>query len=107
MRPPAQWEKEAAKATSEVARRAIRRLDLLERVMIAAVAGLAVGGGFVVAALLGGRIGLGFRATWIVASLLLMIVPGAIGLARHRTEERGVRPIRRGGARDADEDQDG
>jgi enoyl-CoA hydratase/carnithine racemase len=103
MRQPARWEKEAAKATSEVARRAIRRLDIFGWVMISAVMGLAIGGGLVVAALLASSIGLGFRTTWIVASLLLMIVPGSIGLARYRAEERRARASRRD--RDADEDR--
>jgi uncharacterized membrane protein len=86
--PPSAWEREAAKVTSEVARRAIRRLDFLEWIMLATTAVLAVGGGWVVAVLVVGRWGPAFRGTWIVTSLLLLIVPGTVALVRHRREER-------------------
>ena len=88
MKPPTPWEKEAAKATREVTRRAIRRLDILEWVILAAAAALAVVGGLVVAMLFVGRSGSGFRGTWIATSLLLLIVPGVIALARQRMDER-------------------
>jgi len=86
--PPSRWEREAAKVTSEVARRAIRRLDFLEWVILAMTAALAVGGGGLVALLLVGRSAPGFRGTWIATSLLLLIVPGALTLLRHRKDER-------------------
>jgi hypothetical protein len=85
---PSPWEREASKVTSEVARRAIRRLDVLEWLIMAAMAVVAVGGGGLVALLVAGRSSPGFRGTWIVTSLLLLIVPGAVALARHRREER-------------------
>jgi hypothetical protein len=87
--PPTQWEREASKVTREVARKAIRRLDVLEWVILAATMALAIGGGALVALLVvGGREGAGFRGTWIVTSLLLLIVPGAVVLLRQRKEER-------------------
>jgi len=86
--PPSRWEREAAKVTSEVARRAIRRLDLLEWLILAVTAALAVGGGGLVALLVVGRSGTAFRGTWIATSLLLLIVPGALALARARRDER-------------------
>jgi uncharacterized membrane protein len=86
--PPSRWEREASKVTREVARRAIRRLDVLEWVILAVTAVLAVGGGGLVAVLLVGQPGNGFRGTWIVTSLLLLIVPGVVVLARHRRDER-------------------
>ena len=88
MTPPTPWEREASKVTREVARRAIRRLDVLEWVIVAVTALLAVGGGGLVALLVVGRSGAGFRGTWIVTSLLLLIVPGVVVLARHRRDER-------------------
>ena len=88
MKRPSQWEREAAKITSEVARRAIRRLDVLEWIILAVTAALAVGGGGLVALLLVGRSGPGFRGVWIVTSLLLLIVPGVVTLLRHRKEGR-------------------
>ena len=95
---PSQWEREAAKITSEVARRAIRRLDVLEWVILAATAALAIGGGALVALLVVGRSGPGFRWVWAVTSLLLLVVPGAVTLLRHRREQRreeGAGPGRR------------
>ena len=88
MTPPTPWEREAAKVTREVTRRAIRRLDVLEWIMLATTAALAVGGGGPVALLVVGRSGVGFRGTWIVTSLLLLIVSGAVVLARHRKDEQ-------------------
>jgi hypothetical protein len=85
---PTPWEREAAKVTREVTRRAIRRLDVLEWIILATTAALAVGGGGLVALLVVGRSGAGFRGTWIATSLLLLIVPGAVALARHRRDER-------------------
>lgn len=84
---PSQWEKEAAKATSDFARKAIRRLDVLEWVILAVTASLAIGGGALVALLLERGTGLAFRATWIVTSLILFIVPGAVVLWRLRKED--------------------
>jgi hypothetical protein len=85
---PSRWEREAAKAGREATRRAIRRLDVLEWIIFAVSAALATVGGLVVALLFVGRSGERFRSTWIVASLLLLIIPGAITLARHRMTER-------------------
>jgi hypothetical protein len=85
--PPSRWEREASKVTREVARRAIRRLDFLEWLILGVTAALAVGGGGLVALLLVGRSAPGFRGTWIVTSLLL-IVPGALTLLKHRKDER-------------------
>jgi hypothetical protein len=86
---PSQWEREAAKATSDFARKAIRRLDVLEWVILAVTAGLAIGGGALVALLMERGAGLAFRATWIVTSLILFIVPGAVVLWSLRKEGGG------------------
>ena len=77
-----------AQAVHEVASRAIRRLDILEGFMIAGGAVLALLGGAVVAGLLTGIAGLAFRPTWIVASLVLFVVPGAITIIMIRRDAR-------------------
>lgn len=87
MSQPTGWGREEAKVTSEVARRAIRRLDVLEWVMFLSVAALAVGGGALVSMLLVGRSAQSFRVVWIATSLLLMIVPGVLVLAPGRRSE--------------------
>ena len=86
-----------AQAAHEVASRAIRRLDILEGVMIAGGAVLALVGGGVIALLLAGVAGLGFRTTWIVASLLLFVVPGGIAIIKIRREARAEARARSGG----------
>ncbi|MDH3206214.1 MAG: hypothetical protein OEO79_06355 [Gemmatimonadota bacterium] len=82
------WEKEDARVTSEVARRAIRRLDFLEWVILAAAVGLALGGGALVAWILAGSSSGNFRMVWMITSALLFIVPGAIVFARNKRDER-------------------
>jgi len=85
---PSRWEREASKATREVTRRAIRRLDVLEWIILAVTAALAVGGGGLVAMIVVGRSAPEFRGTWIVTSLLLLVVPGVVVLVKNRLEER-------------------
>lgn len=85
---PSQWEREAAKVTREVTRRAIRRLDVLEWVMLGVATALAIGGGMLVALLISGRSHPMFRTIWLITSLVLFVVPGAVALARWRREER-------------------
>jgi uncharacterized membrane protein len=79
---------EEARQARKVVARAIRRLDILEWVGFAAAAGLAIGGGWAVAWLLQAPTGLAFRPTWVVASLVLFVVPGGISLMLMRREER-------------------
>lgn len=88
MNRPNAWEKEAARVTSEVARRAIRRLDFLEWVILAVTVGLAVGGGALVAWLLAGSSSGNFRTVWMITSALLFIVPGIIVFVRLKRDER-------------------
>lgn len=68
----------------EVVRRVLRRLDVLESMILGAAAILALLGGALVAWLLSASLGLSFRISWFVASLLLFVVPGAIAYARDR-----------------------
>lgn len=93
-------EREEAARARIVARRAIRRLDILEWVIfvVGALLALVVGAG--VAWLVSGVTGWGFRATWIGASLALFVVPGTIAIIRIKREERrdALRAVRRGEA---------
>ncbi len=84
-------DREAAQVAHEVAQRAIRRLDILEGVMIGGGAVLALLGGAAVAWILVGVGGLPFRGTWIVVSLVLFVVPGAIAIVKIRRDERADR----------------
>ena len=77
-----------AQVAHEVAARAIRRLDILEWVILAGAAVLAVAGGAAVAWLIAPTVGFGFRTVWMVMSLLLFVVPGAIAIMRMRRDER-------------------
>ncbi len=81
-------EKEQARAVAEVARRAIRRLDILEWLIYAGAAGLAILGGAGVAWLLSQAGGADFRATWIVGSLVIFVVAGLIAVVKNRKDER-------------------
>lgn len=82
---------EEARLTREVTARAIRRLDFFEWVLLGGIAVLSAVGGFLVALILSSPLGFGFRPTWVVASLLLFGVPGAIAVRRIRKDERDVR----------------
>ena len=87
MNRPSAWDEKEARVTSEVARRAIRRLDLLEWVILAAAVALSVGGGALVAWILTGPNG-SFRTIWMVTSVLLFTVPGVIVFTRLKRDER-------------------
>lgn len=78
----------AAQAAHEVASRAIRRLDILEGVMIGGGAVLALIGGGLVAGLMAGVAGLTFRTWWMIVSLVLFVVPGGIAIMKIRRDER-------------------
>jgi uncharacterized membrane protein len=81
-------EREAARQARAVTQRAIRRLDVLEWLIFGFGAVLAALGGALVAWLLAGMASWDFRSTWIGASLLLFVVPGAIAVVKIRKEER-------------------
>jgi len=86
---PSAWEKEAAKVTSEVARRAIRRLDVIEWVILLVAVALSIAGGWLVAAILVGREHESHRMVWMIVSVVLLVAPGAAALARFRQEKHG------------------
>lgn len=68
--------------TRDVMERAIRRLNILEYVILGLAALLALLGGALVAWLLRETADFPFRLGWALASLLLFVVPGAIVYAR-------------------------
>lgn len=68
----------------EVMERAIRRLNILEYLILGAAALLALVGGALVGWLLSLVAEVPFRLAWLVASLLLFVVPGGIVYARER-----------------------
>lgn len=79
---------EAARITREVTSRAIRRLDILEWVIFAGAAVLAVLGGALIAVLVSDPLGVAFRPTWLVSSVVLFVVPGTLALLALRRDER-------------------
>jgi uncharacterized membrane protein len=84
--------KEDAAESAEVrkiAARAVRRLNVLEWVILAAAAFLAMLAGALAALMLRTALELPFRPTWIVASLVLFIVPATFSYLRARRMETG------------------
>jgi len=71
-----------------VARRAIRRLDMLEWVIFLGGALLATVAGGLVAWLMVGIAGWDFRTTWMGASVLLFVVPGLAAIIKIKRDER-------------------
>ena len=80
-----------ARAARKVMGRAIRRLGVLEALLVAAAAVAAIVGGWLVALLGQGAFGATFGATWVVASLALFVVPGAAALVAERRSRRSAK----------------
>ena len=68
------------RAVREEMERVIRRLNVLEYLILGAAALMALGGGALTAFLLKESLGASFRTVWFVSSLLLFLVPGVFGL---------------------------
>ncbi len=68
--------------TREEVERAIRRLNLLEYLILAAAFILALVGGGAVAYVLSAGTSLPFRLTWAILTLLLLVVPGVLVFGR-------------------------
>ena len=66
----------------KVMERAIWRLNVLEYLMLGMVAALALGGGALVAWIFMTSFGVPFRPSWVIASLLLFIIPGLVVFGR-------------------------
>ena len=81
-------EREAAEQAREVTQRAIRRLDVLEWVVWGAGALMAMAAGALVAWVMSATVGWNARLTWIVASMLLFVIPGGAAIIRIRKNER-------------------
>lgn len=97
------YDEETARRTREFAARAARRLDYLEWVILAVAVGAAVVGGALVALLVHELWVLSFRATWMLAAVLLFVVPGGLALRGVRREERAWRSKMREREREAQE----
>jgi len=70
------------KEVRDTLHRAIWRLNLLEYVILFAVAGLSLVGGALIALFLGSMVGVPFRTTWAVSSILIFVIPAAVVWAR-------------------------
>jgi hypothetical protein len=75
--------------TREEMERAIRRLSVLEHIIVVAAFALALAGGWAVAFLLRDGTPLPFRLTWAVISLLLLLIPAALVFGRDRAKGEG------------------
>ncbi len=91
--------------TREAMERAIRRLNVLEYVILGFTALLAILGGALVAWLLSSTLEVPFRLSWFVASLLLFVVPGAVVYGRERRAERSLKDERERRARERASEQ--
>lgn len=94
-----EFDEKEARAFKEVTSRAIRRLDLLEYLILLTALGLALGGGALVAWIFHSWLGFPFRLGWVVGSLLLFVVPGGFVYLR----EIRRTPTRRSGELDGAE----
>ena len=79
------------RGTREEMDRAIRRLNVLEYVILGFAVLVALGGGAAVALLLSSGTDLPFRLTWAVLSILLLVIPGALVLGKDRAKKRRQR----------------
>lgn len=82
--PSAEETREAREAVS----RAIKRLNVLETIIIGAAVVIALGGGWLGAILARSVFDFPFRTTWMVLSLLLFVVPAAIAWTMERRGRR-------------------
>jgi uncharacterized membrane protein len=82
---------ETARIAREVASRAVRRLDILEWVILLGAAGLSAVAGALVGVLAAHTLGFSFRVTWVVSSLLIFGVPGWFAMRRAKREDEAFR----------------
>ena len=86
------------RAVRAVTNRAVRRLGVLEVLVLAAAAVASLVGGALAAFLAWSAFGLPFRPAWAAASLLLFVVPGLAALARNQRSTAGKAPSDGGAA---------
>jgi uncharacterized membrane protein len=79
--------KEAHTETRRMMETAVRRLNVLEYLILTMVMALALAAGALTAWILRSEMGASFRISWIVASLLFFAVPGFLVLRRERRSE--------------------
>ena len=84
---------EDTRAARKVMTRAIRRLNVLEWILLGAAAIASLVGGWLAALLARTALGLPFRTTWMIASLLLFLIPGAMAWVAER-RSRNAAPNR-------------
>ena len=75
---PNDLDQDKRRVARRVMDRAIRRLNILESLILAGAAAAAMVGGWLTAWLAQGAFGTPFRPTWFIASLLMFVVPGAL-----------------------------
>ncbi len=80
------------RAAREVMNRAIRRLTILEWLILAGAALAAAVGGGLAALLVRGTLNLPFRFAWPIASFLLLAIPGLVVVVRGRRGRGGGGP---------------
>ena len=81
---PTHGDARRSEAAREAMDRANRRLNLLEFIILGGAALAAVVGGWLTAWLARNALGVPFRLTWVLASLLLFVVPGVLVWSRER-----------------------
>ncbi|MDE2982723.1 MAG: hypothetical protein OXU74_16150 [Gemmatimonadota bacterium] len=80
---------EDMRVVRQVMSRAIRRLNLLEAILLGAAAVAAVAGGWLAAYLGRGAFGWPFGTTWLAAAILLFGVPGVLAWTMDRRQRSG------------------
>ena len=69
---------EETRIARDAMNRAMRRLGVLEAILLGAAAIAALAGGWLAALLARSAFGFPFRTTWLVSSLLLFVIPGVL-----------------------------
>ena len=87
-------EAQRSRAAREVMDRAIRRLNILEVLILGGAVAAAIAGGWLTAWLAMNALGAPFRLTWFTASLLLFAVPGVLVWSRERRAEKRAKQRR-------------
>lgn len=77
-----------AELARQVMDRAVRRLNILEYLILLLALVLALVGGALVAWILNTLLGAPFRISWALGSLLLFMVPGGLVYLRERAQKR-------------------
>lgn len=91
---------EDVEAARRFVARAIRRLNMLETVIMGAAVIIALVGGWLGALLAHNALGLPLRTTWMVLSVLLFVVPAALAWTMDRRKRREERKKADADARD-------